>query len=742
MASVFSTGRLARACACRARLVVGLWLLGLVLTIAAAGTVGGELTDDDEFVGSPESVRGAALLEERMPGDQADSELVIVRSEELRVDDPAFRQTVQEITADLRAVGTLVREAPTYYDAVAAGDARADVLVSPDRHTTLIPVTLQDDDEAFVERIRALAARTPGYEVLTVGDVSFDVEESRLLEEDLVKAELYGLPAALVVLVIVFGALLVAGVPIALALASILGAVAVTVLLARVTEMSVYALNMISMIGLAVGIDYALFVVDRYREERRQGRDKLEAIAVAGGTASKAVLFSGATVMLGLLGMFMLPNTLFRSLGAGAILVVAVAVLATLTLVPAMLSLLADRLYWPRRRRYTITASATRDHGTVHKGFWGAVSRAVMTRSVVSVVLVGTLLVAAALPYLDLERGTASVESLPPGDVRRAYELLAENFPAGLNDPVAIVVDAERGPAVEAAIDRLVVGLATDGAFGPVTDRRWNDAATMALVEVPLHGERNSPAAYEAVERLRDELIPAAFADARAEALVTGDVAYDHDFNRLVDDRTPWVFAFVLGLSFLLLLLAFRSVVVPIKAIAMNLLSVGAAYGLLVLVFQKGYGADLLGFQQTPTIEAWVPIFLFCVLFGLSMDYHVFLLSRIKEHFDQTGHNAESVAVGLQATARLITGAALIMIVVFAGFAMGELVMFQQMGFGLAVAIFLDATVVRSVLVPASMALLGDRNWYLPRWLSWLPDFRVEGPAVTGSRAATPVGAD
>jgi RND superfamily putative drug exporter len=229
--------------------------------------------------------------------------------------------------------------------------------------------------------------------------------------------------------------------------------------------------------------------------------------------------------------------------------------------------------------------------------------------------------------------------------------------------------------------------------------------------------------------------VPSAFGSLSDQVFVTGDTAFNSDFFDLVDTWTPLVFVFVLGLSFILLLIAFRSIVVPIKAILMNLLSVGAAYGLVVLVFQKGYLVDFFGFQQTPTIEAWVPIFLFCVLFGLSMDYHVFLLSRIREHYDQTLRNRESVAVGLQSTARIITGAALIMVAVFVGFAAGRLVMLQQVGFGLAVAVLIDATIIRTIIVPAAMALLGDKNWYLPRWLHWLPDVRVEGRPVEAGNA-------
>jgi RND superfamily putative drug exporter len=452
--------------------------------------------------------------------------------------------------------------------------------------------------------------------------------------------------------------------------------------------------------------------------------------------------------VLALLGLFLIPTVIFRSLGAGAILVVIVAVIATLTLVPALLSLLGDRIDWPRRRTYdaaTAAKQAQYDQETIHSGVWGNLARVVMPRPVISVVLAAALVVAAALPYLDLKRGEGGVETLPEGNVRTAYLLLSQNFPAGRLAPVEVVVDGTRTADVQAGIDRLISAIGPDPVFGPAELPVWNEADDLALVRIPLTVDSSSPAALDAVHLLRDELVPAAFADVPAEVLVTGGPAMSADFEDVVDTYTPIVFIFVLSLSFLLLLLAFRSIVVPLKAIVMNLLSVGATYGLLVLVFQKGYLHEFFGFQQTPTIEAWIPIFLFCVLFGLSMDYHVFLISRIREHYDATHDNRESVAVGLQATARIITGAALIMVAVFAGFASGQLVMFQQMGFGLAIAVLLDATIVRSVLVPASMVLLGDRNWYLPSWLQWLPDLRIEGtpavPVATPPLDAPPIGA-
>jgi RND superfamily putative drug exporter len=348
----------------------------------------------------------------------------------------------------------------------------------------------------------------------------------------------------------------------------------------------------------------------------------------------------------------------------------------------------------------------------------------------VSALLAVGVLVAASLPLVDLNRGFAGTDTLPPSDVCEAFGILDRDFSAGSIAPVDIVVDLPRAEA-ETGIDNLVAALAESDNFIPGGETvRWNPDETTALVTTTLSMPTDASGAYLAIEELRDEIIPATLGDQAGDVYVTGVTALNLDFFGVVDDYTPWVFVFVLGLSFLLLTLVFRSIVVPIKAILLNLLSVGAAYGLLVLVFQKGYGADFFGFQTTPTIEAWLPIFLFCILFGLSMDYHVFLLSRIREHYDQTGRNRESVAVGLLSTARIITGAALIMVAVFSGFASGSLVMFQQMGFGLAVAVLIDATIIRSILVPAGMVLLGDWNWYLPSWLTWMPDLRVEGKPI------------
>jgi RND superfamily putative drug exporter len=504
-------------------------------------------------------------------------------------------------------------------------------------------------------------------------------------------------------------------------------AIGAAALMGQIFQLSWFVTNMITMIGLAVGIDYTLFVVSRYREERRRGLQKIDAIGRAGATASRAALFSGVTVVLALIGLLIIPTNIFQSLGAGAILVVIVSVLISLTLLPAVLGLLGDRvdsLRLPYIGRKLSWSGGNESTG----GFWDWVTHAVMGRPVVSLALSVGLLLALAVPALDLNTGFNGVASMPESSrAREAFDLLEDQFSFGVVLPLEIVVDGDiDSDPVKGAIERLKAAMAEDPSFVGRPSVKVNDEGDLALISIPLAGEAAGKVAELATRAIRDDYVPTAFAGVDARVYATGGPAFNVDFYDITDRYTPIVFGIVLGLSFLLLTLVFRSIVVPIKAIIMNLLSVGAAYGMMVLVFQKGYGADLLGFQQSEIIDAWIPLFLFSVLFGLSMDYHVFMLSRIRERYDQTGDNAASVAYGLRSTGGLITGAALIMVAVFGGFAMGDLVGFQQVGFGLAVAVLLDATIVRSVLVPASMRLLGDLNWYLPRGLSWLPDLRVQ----------------
>ncbi|HXG42852.1 MAG TPA: MMPL family transporter [Dehalococcoidia bacterium] len=724
MREALSPGRLARWCATHRWTVVAIWAAALVAAAALAfALMGSGLTHEQGFDTRTESQQAEELLEQRLRGPEPLREIVIVRSESLAVDDPAYRSFVEGLYAGLMALGPdVVSRGLAYYQPGGEG------LVSADRHTALIVLTLageMDGARERAERVRTVVRAfdgQEGFQVLHTGQASVSLDSGHVAERDLRKGEGIGIPAALAVLLLVFGAVVAAVMPIVFAVVAIVIAVGLAVLVGQAFPLTFFVTNMITMMGLAVGIDYCLFIISRYREERARGLDRVEAIAATGDSASRAVLFSGLTVIIAMSGLLIVPTSTFRSLAIGSVLVVAVAVLASLTLVPALLGLLGDRV---NSLRVPFLARFAAEDG--RSGFWDRVARTVMRRPALGLVLVGGLLLALTVPYFQMETGLNGAETLPDDlPSKQGFSALARDFPSGLVGPAEVVIDGDvTAPEVQAAVQKLQTLLAADPTFGPPSFTA-NPAGDLGVLSVPIAAESGSREAVQAVDALRQRYVPEAFAGVDARVLVGGEPALARDFLALAEDYTPIVFAFVLGLSFVLLTLAFRSLVVPAKAVLMNLLSVGAAYGLTVLVFQRGWGADLLGFRQVEAIEAWIPVFLFAVLFGLSMDYHVFLLSRIRERYDETGDNSEAVSFGLRTTGKLITGAALIMAVVFAGFASGELVMFQQVGFSAAVAVLLDATLVRSVLVPSSMALLGRWNWWLPRWLSWLPDLRVE----------------
>ena len=432
---------------------------------------------------------------------------------------------------------------------------------------------------------------------------------------------------------------------------------------------------MITMIGLAVGIDYSLIMISRFRDEMGRGLSVADAVERTGATAGRTVLFSGVTVVIALFGLFIVPMAFFRSLGLGAVLVVIVELVATLTLLPAVLMLLGpnvNRLSLPFIGKGRI--EGPRQGTGTGGGFWDFTTRLVIRFPMVGLLAVGIPMVAVALFYFDIRTGLNGVDAFPEGSRTREAFLALEADPTlsfGVANPVEIAIDGDpEDPRVQAAIERLIVSLAPISPATPLID--VNPAGDLALMRVVLPGEPSSPATVAAVNTIRDELVPAAFAGTPATAMVGGLSSEASDVFSIIDRYTPIVFAFVLGFSFIVLMLVFRSIVIPVKAVFMNLLSVGAAYGILVLVFQKGVARELLGFQQAEVIDVWIPIFLFTILFGLSMDYHVFLLSRVRERYDATGDNAEAVAYGLRETAGMITGAALIMVAVFGAFASGE----------------------------------------------------------------------
>ena len=717
-----STRSLAAASARHAWRTIGAWIIVAVLAVAAIATLlGGSLTTEGSPTNNPESERADDVRLAAFPDSStAVSDIVVIRSEKYTVYSTPFEAYVREFVDD-GEIGAL-GHVSTYLDDPNAG------LVSEDRHATIVPIALSDDDEteALVEKVEAID-KEGAFAVSITGTETLDHDFNLLSQEDLENGELkFGLPAALIILLLVFGAVVAGLVPLLMAIVSIIVALGLSALLAQQFELSVFLVNMLTGMGLALGIDYSLFVVSRYREERAQGRDELAAIEAAGATASRAVLISGSVFVVAMFGMLLVPNSIMRSLAVGAILVGIVSVVAALTLLPAVLGLLGDRV---NALRIPIIGRGALQASNPEGRFWGAIVRRVLRRPVLSLALSTAVLLALAMPVFRMDTGTSGVSALPDRFVsKQGFLALERDFPGTTTDPAEIVVQHASATGVAPALERLRTRLAADPRFGKGELAQSADDE-VALLSVPVRGDPSSTQATDAVSELRSEIVPQTFAKTNAKVLVGGTSSENIDYFDSVIGPAPYVIAFVLLLTFVLLTVVFRSIVIAGTAVALNLLSVGAAYGLLVLVFQEGVGAGLLGFQQIDTIEAWVPLFLFSVLFGLSMDYQVFLLSRIRERFNQTRDTTDAVTFGVGSTARIITGAALIIVAVFSGFARGDLIMFQQMGFGVAIALLIDATIIRSVLLPSAMKLLGDTNWYLPRWLEWLPRLQVEATA-------------
>jgi RND superfamily putative drug exporter len=756
MASPFSTEGLASVSARHPWRVILTWLTVLVIAgVYALTGLSDVVSNDMELTNDYESVVGLNKLSssETLSDTANASETILLRSlDGTTADDPAFAERANSVVGAIRQLqgdweGAAPKGPPTPQDLLEEGNQGSQVinyfelkpfgapeteqLLNADRTVLLIPATFAQENSilnipAYLDVVEQFDSDR--FDVTSIGVLSINEVFSGIAADDLIQGEMIGLPIALLVLIIVFGALVAPGLPIVLGLFSIGIALGIVTLAGQFGQLQLFIENMVTMLGLAIGIDYALFIVERYREQRRLGYNRQRAIEIAGGTAGKAVLFSGITVILALVGVMLVPFNIFFSLGLGAVIVVAVAVMLTLTLLPAMLSLLGDRI-----------VGAHDTPGDHYEGFWGRATRIVVARPVFSMLAAVTLLGLLALPVLDLRTGFTGTAQMPPGEVTDAYAVLESEFSAGVLAPVDFVFEGEHTANVDAAIADFQTKLTATGEFAPFSEPvRWDENLNLAVFTGTMIHAPSSDEAYALIDHIRSDIVPATVGEVGGlDTWVTGQSAIENDTITMLGDRTPVVFAFVLTLSFILLTLAFRSLVVPLQAIVFNLLSVGATWGIMVLVFSKGFLLDFFGFHASPVIESWIPILLFCILFGLSMDYHVFILSRIREHYDISHNNSESVAVGLKSTGKIITGAALIMVVIFGAFSTGSLLALQQLGFGLAVAVLLDATIVRSVLVPSVMTLLGDRNWWLPGWLSWLPDLRIEGevPAPTPALA-------
>ena len=721
----FSTEHLARGCARHPWLTLGAWVVALVLGVGLVVTFL-DLSSEGNVTSNSESQQGYTLIDRHFPPDpnaQYTDELVVVRSEREKVGSVPFRRGFEKVLDEIRA-SRAVHNAESFYE------TKNPRFVARDRHALVIPVGLAGDcqDSAGVVQGIVQDASRGGFDVTMTGNCSADYDLNRVLNNDLKRGELYfGIPAALVILVLVFGALVAAVVPLAVAIFAIAISLGLSAIFSQVFDLSVYLLQMTTVMGLAIATDYGLFIVSRYREERAAGRVKLEAIAGSGATASRAVLFSGLAFVLAMCGLLLVPDSVLRSLGVGALTVGLVSVFAALTLVPALLGLLGDKVNALRVPFLGRVVDSAGEEGRV----WSGIARAVMRRPVVSLAAVLVVLLVCAAPVLGLRLSGPGIRSFPDSaPSKQGFLVLTREFNVGTVDSVKVAIEGDVTAApLRRNVRRLVRGLRANPAFRD-TQITISPDRRLALVEAIPVGDSRDRRSLAAVRALRSSEVPVVFGGTNADVRVTGETAEEIDYTALMDYWLPRIVALVLGLSFVLLTIAFRSIVLPLKAILLNLLSVGAAYGLLVLVFQDGIGNGILGFSKTPAVTTWVPLFLFTVLFGLSMDYHVFLLSRIRERYLRTGLNEEAVAYAVATTARVITGAALIIIAVFVGFASGQIAEIQQVGFGVGIALLIDATVVRCVLVPASMKLLGRWNWYLPSWLGWLPDPHVEHEAV------------
>lgn len=697
------TGRLSAASARRPWLTLTLWLVAVVGLAGAASSL--QLVDD-EGGNTFESDKAYALWEQHNPHAVTPTETIVVSSQTLTAQDPAFAEYVDDLVAAARSVEGVA--------SVAAPDAAAGT-VSADGDTALITITLAEASDDALQEVAAQlkssidAQAQPELRAGLVGYASGANVFDKLSEDTLLKGELIGIGVALVILAVVFGAMVAATTPIITAIASIITATGAAALLSHVMDLHTFTINMITMMGLALGIDYALVAVQRFREELAAGTSVSDAVAITGNTANRAILISGSTVVVSLIGMLLIPSTIMRSLGLGAIVVAISSVTAALTLLPALLTLLGSRINGGRLRR-----RASSPNG----GVWASLARGATARPVASALVAVAVLIALAMPALSLRQGFSGVESLPANnDLRVSAERIADEFGYGSNTTYVALT----GDAVNRA-DALAAGMEEDPGFADATVQRVGDVAFVTARDV---FEVSEPEAAQALDRLRTEIVPTTVGDS-GQALVGGEMAGGSEFAQLMSDWFPWVVGGVLLVSFLILMVVFRSLAVPAMTLFVNGLSVAAAYGVLVGTFQFGWG-EPLGFTQVDTIAPWLPLFLFAVLFGLSMDYHVFLLSRIQEAHARHGNAREAIITGVRTTGALITGAALIMVAVFGGFASGDVSELSQMGLGLAAAIILDATLVRVVLVPALLARMGERAWTVPSWLAWLPRGGVEG---------------
>jgi uncharacterized membrane protein YdfJ with MMPL/SSD domain len=700
------------------------WLAFALIAFIVGSALGTE-TQTNAQSGVGESGRAARTVDNAFPKHQV--EQVLVQSNSATASDPSFRSVVGNVQRDLAAVPyTKAFESP--YKPGNAGQ------ISGDGHSALLRFEIAGDETQAADRVgatlkatAAAQAANPGFTVEQVGDASINKQVNDSIGKDFNRAFVTSLPITLVILLIAFGALVAASVPILLALTAVLATIGLVAVTSHFSPVDSSINEVILLIGLAVGVDYSMFYLRREREERESGRSEEAALAAAAATSGRAVLVSGLTVMVAMAGMYLGGASTFTSFATGTIIVVAVAVVGSVTVLPALLAWLGDRVEkggvpFIKKMRWNAGESA----------IWARVLTPVLRHPLVSAIAATGLLIVPAIPAFSIQTATPGTDSLPQHlSVVKTYNKVQKVFPGG-PIPAVVAVSAANvtSPQVSGAIADLRKQAATSPLFKPPVTTNINPDRTVEEVDIPLAGDGSDSTSSAALAQLRDHLVPTTVGRVpSATADVGGFTAGSKDFNDTMKSHLPLVFAFVLTAAFLLLLVTFRSIVIPIKAIVLNLLSVGAAYGVLVWIFQDGHLQSLLGFHANGAIVPWMPLFLFVVLFGLSMDYHVFILTRIREAFDSGRPTEEAVTHGIKTTAGVVTSAAAVMISVFAIFATLSLLIFKELGVGLAVAVLIDATIIRGVLLPATMKLLGDWNWYLPKWLEWLPRVSAETPA-------------
>jgi uncharacterized membrane protein YdfJ with MMPL/SSD domain len=711
--------------------------LAFVLVAFYLGMVVGTNSLSANEPGPGESGRVQQVLNDKF--EQPAKELVLVQSSPLTTRSARFQAAVQDVIRRLGAQPNVTNvESP-----FATGNSGR---VSSDGRSALVQFDIRGKSEDAKDKVEPILAAvadaqgaSPQFTIAEFGGGSANKAINDQFGKDLLKAGAISLPVTLVILLLTFGALVAAGIPLLLALTSVFAAIGLLALPSKVLPMDDAVNAVVLLIGLAVGVDYSMFYLKREREERAAGRTESASVEAAAATSGRSVLISGFTVIVAMAGMFISGDKTFEGFAAATMLVVAISVLGSLTVLPALLSKLGDRV---NKGRVPFLRSP--DQRVGESRFWGAIVDRVLRRPLLFGLLAAGILIALAVPALGLQTTQNSTESFPRSlAVIRAYDKIQKAFPG---DAVAAQVLVE-APDVRSVGVRNAIGdltrraLATGEMFRPI-EVDVNQAGTVALVSIPIAGNGTNSASKHAAHTLRDDLVPATVGRLPDTTTgVGGTTAQSLDFEHQFRDRTPYVFAFVFALTFVLMLLAFRSIVLAVKAIVLNALSVAAAYGILVLVFQDGIGRGLIG-ASSGGIESFMPMFLFVILFGLSMDYHVFILSRIREGVDHGMSTDEAVEHGIKTTAGVVTSAAIVMVLVFSVFITLSFDLLKQFGVGLAAAVLIDATIIRGVLLPASMKLLGDWNWYLPSWLEWLPRVAVatepepihQAPAVPAAR--------